>query len=71
MIFLSTKNPECFLYRLKRARAHWELKKNVQFVVEKLSLDLTQWKNGESKDHYVETVILKKSMNIIPENMLE
>jgi len=64
-------DPESFLYRLKRAKLLWVLKKNVQFVVAKYLYTLIPWKNGELRVHCVENVIQKKSTNIIQEIMLE
>lgn len=64
-------DPESFLYRLKRAKSLWDLKKNVQFAVTKYLYTLILWKNGGLKDHFVESVIQKKLMNTIQEIMLE
>jgi len=64
-------NPESFLYRLKRAKSLWDLKKNVQFAVVKYLYTSTQWKNGGLRVHCVENVIQRKLINIIQEIMLE
>ena len=64
-------DPESFLYRLKRAKLLWDLKKNVQFVVTKYLYTLIPWKNGELRVHCVENAIQKKSINIIQEITLE
>ncbi len=64
-------NPESFLYRLKRPKSLWDLKKNVQFAVVKYLYTSIQWKSGGLKVHFVENVIQKRSINIIQEIMLE
>ena len=62
---------ESFLYRLKRAKLLWVLKKNVQFVITKYLYTLIPWKNGGLKVHCVENVIQKKLINITQEITLE
>jgi hypothetical protein len=64
-------DPESFLYRLKRAKLHWDLKKNAQFVVAKYLYTSILWKNGELRVHFVENVIQKRSISTIPEIILE
>ena len=53
-------DPESFLYRSKGAQLLWDLKKNVQFAVTKYLYISILWKNGESRVHFVESVIQKK-----------
>jgi len=64
-------DPESFLYRSKRAKSLWDLKKNVQFAITKFHYVIIRWKNGELKVHCAEIVIQKRSTNIIQEIMSE